>query len=311
VTGRDPAASIRGRLERVARERGEDFQFTLIRFAIERWLHRLSRSVRRDRFVLKGAMLFEIWSRHRHRATRDLDLLGRGASDAISLRDTFEQICRTEVEPDGLVFDPDSIAFEELREGQDYPGQRLRMTVRLGNVRIPLAIDIAFGQAVTPAPEDAEYPSMLDLPTGRVLAYPQAVTIAEKFQAMVALGIANNRMKDFYDVAQLAEMFEHHEAQLAAALRATFERRRTPLPDVSPLSLTPEYFERPDRQADWRAFARRSGVETGTLEQACHRVAEFLMPVVERMRSGETPDRRWRPASGWKRLQGAARKDGS
>lgn len=302
MTGPDPAASIRGRLERIARERGEDSQVTLIRFAIERWLHRLSRSTHRDRFVLKGAMLFEIWSRHRHRATRDLDLLGRGASDAANLRETLEQICQVEVESDGLVFDPDSISFEELHEGQDYPGQRARMTVRLGNVRIPLAIDIAFGQAVTPAPEDAEYPSMLDLPTGRVLAYPQAVTIAEKFQAMVDLGIANSRVKDYFDVAQLAEMFEYDEAPLAAALRATFERRHTPLPEGSPLSLTPEYFERPDRQADWRAFTRRSGVETGTLEQACRKVAELLLPVVERMRSGATLERRWRTATRWKKL---------
>lgn len=299
MTPRDLTASIRDRLQRLARERGEDFQVTLVRFAIERWLYRLSRTEYRGRFVLKGAMLFEIWSTKRLRATRDLDLLGRGSSDAESLRRAFERISAAEVEPDGLVFDVDSIQFEDLHEGQDYPGQRIRMTVMLGNVRIPFAADIAFGQAVTPEPQETEYPAMLDLPTGRVLAYPQEVAIAEKFQAIVSLGVANGRMKDFHDVALLANMFEFDECRIASALRATFERRDTPLPEGVPLALTAEFHEDPDRKRDWIAFQRRAAVSTSSLEQACRRITAFLMPVVERITAGSEPSRRWRPESGW------------
>lgn len=300
MTPRDLPASIRARLERIARERGEDFQVTSVRFVVERWLYRLSRSEHRDRFVLKGAMLFELWTSDRHRATRDLDLLGHGASDRTSLRRVFTEVAATAVELDGLEFDASTLAFDDLHEGQDYPGQRVRMTVRLGSMRIPLAVDVAFGQAVEPPAEEAEYPSMLDLPTGRVRAYPQAVTIAEKFQAMVALGIANNRMKDFFDVATLADLFEHDEAMIAAALQATFGQRETPLPEADPVSLTAEYHDRADRLADWRAFTRRAGVEAGSLMLACTRVREFLMPVVERLRTGASPSRRWSPRNGWR-----------
>jgi hypothetical protein len=201
---KDVAASVRQRLLNRSRERGEDFQLTLIYFALERLMYRLSRSAYRDRFILKGAMLFSVWSETPHRATRDLDLLRRGDHEMSVLIHEFQEICRTPIEDDGMAFLPESISGEKIREGDEYQGIRLTFEARLGVARIPIQVDIGFGDAVLPKPEPLDYPTLLDFPAPRLLAYPRETVIAEKFQSMVELGIANSRMKDFFDLWFLA-----------------------------------------------------------------------------------------------------------
>lgn len=215
---KDIAASVRQRLLNRSKERREDFQLTLINFALERLMYRLSQSPYRDRFVLKGVMLFSVWSETPHRATRDLDLLGRDTHEVSDLVLQFREICATSVEDDGLMFFSKSIVGEEIREGDDYQGIRLSFEARLGVARIPIQVDIGFGDAVLPKPEILEYPTMLGFPAPRLLAYPRETVIAEKFQSMVELGIANSRMKDFFDLWFLAGHFEFNGARLSPRL---------------------------------------------------------------------------------------------
>jgi predicted nucleotidyltransferase component of viral defense system len=191
----------------VSKRLQEDFTLTLARYAVERLLYRLSRSPFSHRFVLKGAMLMNLWAKQPFRRTRDLDLLGYGEPSAAHLREVFANLCAVQVKPDGLIFDPTTIRVEATRDDQEYQGQRVRITGRLGNTRIVVQADIGFGDAVTPPPEEIEYPTILKMPAPRLRAYPREAVIAEKFHAMVVLGVRNSRMKDFFDLALIARTF--------------------------------------------------------------------------------------------------------
>ena len=296
-------ASIKGQLDQLARRREENIQITHIRYAVERFLHRLSKSSHQSRFVLKGAMLFTVWGENRHRPTRDLDLLGRGENSEQILRETLNEILRAEVEPDGLDFVSGPFRVEALHEGQDYEGLRVSIVAKLDRTRIPLQLDIAFGQAVEPDAEAAEYPGLLELPGPRVLMYPKEVVIAEKFQALVVLGMGNNRLKDFYDLAFLSDTFNFSASRMAQALRATFARRGTKLPEETPLALTASYFEDPTRRQDWRAFLNRAGLQEKdfTLEAACSKIERFVMPAVRWAQAGDAEEVSWTKSGGWSR----------
>ncbi len=201
------AQSIHQRLRSKARDRQEDPNLILIHYALERFLYRLACSAHRDRFILKGAMLFAAWTDQPHRPTRDLDLLGIGDSSDEALVQVFREIVGTSVEPDGLVFGDRGISISEIREAQDYPGKRIKLPAHLGNARLNLQIDVGFGDAVTPEPSEIDYPALLDLPAPKIRAYPCETVIAEKLQALVAFGIAVSRMKDFYDLWILSKQF--------------------------------------------------------------------------------------------------------
>lgn len=194
------AASARQRLLNISRQQGEDFQLILIRYAIERLLYRISKSKYFDQLILKGAMLFQIWSKQSHRPTRDIDFLGCGEHSESRYRRMFEDICMTEVDEDGLKFDMRSIQVSTMKENEKYQGIRITFNAHLGSARIPIQVDIGFGDVITPHPVDIEYPTILEFRAPRLKSYPRETVVAEKFQAMVALGIANSRMKDFFDI---------------------------------------------------------------------------------------------------------------
>lgn len=254
----DLAASIRQRLFNLSKARGEDLDLLLKRYAIERLLYRLGRSRHADSFVLKGAMLFELWMEHGHRTTKDLDLLGFGEAGIPRLVALFQELCDMD-EADGLAFQRSSVRGEEIREGQLYQGIRITFRVLLGNARIPVQVDIGFGDAVVPAPEATDYPSLLDLPRPRIRAYPREAVIAEKVHAMVVLGLANSRMKDYFDVWQILRRFELDPTLLGASIQATFARRGTPLPKELPTGLSPAFAQDRAKQAQWKAFVSRIG----------------------------------------------------
>jgi hypothetical protein len=246
---RNVGASVRRRLLNLARERADDFRLVLTRYAIERLLYRLGRTKQKDRFILKGATLFSAWFETPYRATRDLDLLGRGDSSAENIVALFREIIAVATPEDGLEFQQDSIRVEEIREAQEYGGLRLIMVALLSDARIRIQVDIGFGDAVTPGTEELELPTLLGDPRARVLAYPPETVVAEKFQAMVVLGIVNSRMKDFYDVAALAQKRRFEGRVLCEAIRATFERRETALPAETPTALTQEFAGSPARSS--------------------------------------------------------------
>ena len=299
---RNIAASVRQRLLNASRARREDFQVTLTRYALERLLYRLSQSAHRDQFVIKGAMLFSAWNEVPHRPTRDLDLLSFGTSDISRLEGAFREIVNTEVEPDGLEFLAESVRGGRIREDQEYEGVRLSIQARLEQARLSLQIDIGFGDAVTPAPEEIEYPTLLaDSPVPRLRAYSRYSVVAEKFQAMVMLGIANTRMKDFFDIWTLARSFDFDGRVLCQALKMTFERRETELPSTAPLALTPEFYEDRTKQSQWDAFLKRSqlAAQSATLDEVAGVLRDFLMPPASAVVEGKSFDARWTPTTGW------------
>ncbi|MFZ2100093.1 MAG: nucleotidyl transferase AbiEii/AbiGii toxin family protein, partial [Oricola sp.] len=214
---RNIGASVRARLLNLSKANGQSFDLVLTRFALERLLFRLSQSPHADRFVLKGAMLMMSWFDDPHRGTRDLDLLGFGDPSEAAMLATFRDILAQDAE-DGVVFDPDTLRVDRIREELDYGGLRLRAIASVGGARINLTIDIGFGDALEPGAEVVDYPVMLDLPAPRLRAYARETVIAEKFQAMVALGRANSRMKDFYDIWILSQSFSFDDERLAQAI---------------------------------------------------------------------------------------------
>ena len=298
----DLTASVRQRLLNQSQKLGEVFDLTLTRYTIERFLYRLTHSAYADQFVLKGAMLFAVWTGQMYRPTRDLDLLGYGDSSAETLTRLFKEVCAVEVEPDGLMFDMSSIQVEEIREAQEYPGQRVRLQARLGQARIPLQIDVGFGDVITPAAPEVEYPILLDFPAPRLRVYPKETVIAEKLQAMVVLGFINSRMKDFYDVWLMSKEFSFEGRLLAQAIQATFERRQTELPQTPPVALTPDFGQDTDKQKQWRAFLKRNRLNVGQIEFAgvIPELHDFLMPPVAALVNQLEFDQTWTAGGPWR-----------
>lgn len=259
------AASVRARLLNVAKAQEADFNQVLVRFALERLLYRLSRSEHADRFLLKGALLFTLWYDMPHRATRDADLLGFGASDLPSIAQTFREIVRVDVD-DGMIFDPESIEVDEIRANAGYTGARVTLRGSLAGARCKSQIDIGFGDAVTPGPIDAVYPVMLnDLPAPRLRTYPVYTVIAEKLHAIALLGMTNSRLKDYLDLAVLLERETLDTDILATAIAATFARREMSVPSQCPVGLTDEFATDVSRQAMWRAFLSKNGLAAQSL----------------------------------------------
>ena len=245
-------------------------------------------------------MLFSLWSGEAHRPTRDLDLLGSGDARVSRMEEVMRELCQVPCD-DGLEFDPVSVRGEEIRSPDEYDGVRIKLVGRLAGARVPLQVDIGFGDAVVPPPETIDYPSLLDLPPPRLRAYPREVVVAEKLQALVQLGMANTRMKDFYDLWMLARQFDFEGERLGQAIAATFERRRTPIPAEAPLALTSEFHGNAAKQTQWRAFLRRgSATEAAELATAVELIAAFVMPPAAAARAGDAFASRWQKGGPWK-----------
>ena len=251
---KDVGASVRQRLLNLARARGQPMEPLLTRYALERLLYRLSLSPHRERFVLKGAMLLATWFDEPYRATRDVDLLSSGDTAEDVLLATFREIIAVEVD-DGVSFDVKGLRIEAIREEAEYGGSRLRTTAMLAGARIPTTVDIGFGDAVEPGVEDIDLPVLLDMPSPHLRAYPPETVIAEKFHAMVVLGRANSRMKDYYDVWMLVSAFKLDHERLRRAVVATFERRNTKIPAELPDGLRDAFATDRAKQEQWEAFA--------------------------------------------------------
>jgi len=272
---RNIGASVRQRLLNLAHARGQPMELLLTRYALERLLHRLSLSPHRERFVLKGAMLLATWFDEPHRATRDVDLLGFGDAAEDALLGTFREILTIELD-DGVSFDLKGLRIEAIREDVEYGGSRLRTTAALAGARIPITVDIGFGDAVEPGVEDIDLPVLLDMPSPHLRAYPPETVIAEKFHAMVALGRANSRMKDYYDVWMLMSTFEIEPERMRRAIMATFARRNTPVPAAIPDGLSDAFADDTSKQRQWDAFARNLSAPTPTFQSLVWQLRQGL-----------------------------------
>jgi len=301
---RNTAASVRDRLLELARQQGEDFQLILTRYGLERFLYRLSQSEYRDLFILKGAMLFALWGDQAHRPTRDVDFLGFGDSGEATLREIFRNLCNLPIEDDGLVFLDDSVRIESIRDLTEYGGSRVTLSGDLAGARIPIQADIGFGDAITPEPEHIEYPTLLGFPAPRLMAYPRETVVAEKYQALVNLGMANSRMKDFYDLWIIAHQFGFDGRTLSEAIRNTFARRETSLPKQTPYGLSSTFYGDKQKNLQWNAFLRK-GILLSTstppsLEKVCHLLEMFLMPPTQASGNDHTFTEQWQPGGPWK-----------
>jgi hypothetical protein len=282
----------------LSQRQNEQFNVVLVRFAVERLLYRLTRTPQAKQFVLKGAMLFAAWSARPHRPTQDVDLLGFGPPEADRLVKLFQEVCAADVEPDGLVFNPESVTAEPIREDAVYDGLRVRLLARLGTARIPMQVDIGFGDVVSPEPRELVLGPMLDLPAPHLRTYPPETVIAEKFEAMLSLGMANSRMKDYYDLWTLSRTMSFELGTLRTAVRATTERRKTQLLADPPVGLTDQFAADASKQAQWKAFVRRLGESRAAppLGDVVRVLAEFLQPVFQ---AGDATARHWPPGGPW------------
>lgn len=296
----DLPASVRSRLRNLARQSNVDFNLLLDRYAIERFLYRLSRSDELDRFTLKGAALFRVWTEQEMRPTRDIDFLGAGLDDHATMRSALQAICHVPCPEDGVVFDPAATRIGDIRREGRYGGLRARILGRLGQAKLHVQIDVGFGDAITPGREKQIYPTLLDLPVPRVWTYPRETLVAEKFEAMVDLGETNSRVKDLWDIACLARLFAFDGATLRTAIDGTFQRRRTSLVDSKPVALLPAYYEDPVRTARWQVLRRQIGEGVdgpAQLVDAGEELRRFLAPVCESLVESRSFARVW-PANG-------------
>lgn len=276
------AASVRQRLLNLARDEGRPFELLLVRYALERLLFRLSVSPYRGDYVLKGGMLVAQWLDHGNRETRDADFLGFGEDDPEKVRAVFAEIMAIACE-DGLVFNVERLAASVIREEMEYGGLRLRTTAGLAGARIPVTLDIGFGDALADAGRDIDYPSMLDMERPNVRSYPPASVLAEKFQALVTLGLANGRMKDFHDLWALPQAMDIEAAALDAAIAATFARRGTPVPVERPDGLSAAMAEDAAARRRWQAYIASLGISATDFARVLDEIWACLGPSCRRL----------------------------
>ncbi len=292
--GKNLAASVRHRLANVAERAGADFQQILSSYAIERFLYRLSVSKHGKDFVLKGATLFTLWEGFPHRQTRDVDLLGFGDKSIERLIEVFQEILTSPVPDDGLTFSKD-VTGEPIRAVQEYGGTRMNLIANLGNARITVGVDVGFGDKITPPPKEVEFPTLLDFPKPKVRVYPVETVVAEKLQALVTLGIANSRMKDFFDLWHIARNTDFDGEKLSAAIRGTFERRKTVIPSETPVGLSAEFSGNPMKQTQWRAFCRKAvkADKAVKLDQVVDLLSGFLLPILRAVANNTDFKAKW------------------
>jgi hypothetical protein len=295
-------ASIRTKLLALAKANGEDFNRTLVRYGIERFLYRLSQHAKRDCFILKGATLFITWPEGIHRPTGDLDLLAHGPAEPKVMQTIIAEICAIASPDDGLVFDPASVAAKAVREDEKYQGVRVTMLTLLEKAKISLQLDVGFGDAIHPAPQKIVFPSLLGgMNKPEVLAYPPETVISEKFETMVRFGAADGRLKDFSDIWAISKTFDFELATLAQAMIGTFARRETALPIDIPFALTAEFAALEDKRKMWDAFLKRNppAVPPPPFQDLLAELRSFIGPVLTAARLLENARGRWRAAGEW------------
>jgi hypothetical protein len=297
----ETSIEIRRRLKARAAELGLDFQQAVLYYAMERFLFRLSQTAWLDRLVVKGAVMLRVWDAAVARPTRDIDFLGRIENTPEAIRDIVAECLSIQLD-DGLSFESE-IHAEPITVEDRYPGVRAKVAGDLGGARFVLRLDVGIDDAVVPDPAWVDYPVLLQDQVPRILAYQPATAIAEKFQAMIEIGLANSRMKDYHDIWMLLRALEFHGQDLADAIRATFQRRDTALPSEIPAELTREYTWQPETSRMWDTYRKGLSVSLSDLPEDLQDVADaiamFVMPAAVAAASGTAFGKTWTPTSGW------------
>jgi len=300
VRVRDLGASVRRRLLDRARSQGRPFQELLQYYAMERFLYRLAKSAFADRFALKGALLLTAWRAPLWRPTVDIDLAGRTSNHLGHIRSLFRELCLLETEPDGMEFHPTSLEVSRIKEDAVYEGVRVRFHASLARARIPMQIDIGFGDVIVPRPTVIEYPTLLEFGAPVLAAYPRETVVAEKLEALTVLGLLNSRLKDYFDLWLLARLYPFDGAPLVEAIRATFRHRGTAI-EALPVGLTPAFGSDASKLVQWRAFLRRSRFteEPVALEELVTAVCAFVSPALSVAATNARFHSAWKPGGPW------------
>ena len=298
---RDIAASIRQRLLNESKSKKRPFQELLQYFAMERFLYRLGQHGMSDRFILKGALLMTAWKTAESRPTVDIDLSAKTSNDHDHIRKWIEELCAMPVEDDGLSFDAASIEVRRIKEDADYEGIRIRFEATLARAKVPMQIDIAFGDVITPHPSKLDYPVILDLPAPRLLAYPRETVIAEKLEAITVLGLLNSRLKDYFDIWLLSKIYSFDGIDLAQALTATFQNRATVI-EARPVGLTAKFSSDSNHQKQWTAFRKRGRFPNAPddLTTLVNAVGKFAIPLLEALSGPGKFHQAWMAGGPWR-----------
>lgn len=298
MSKRDLGASVRERLLNQARLQTRPFQELLQYYAMERFLYRLSRSRHAEQFVLKGALLMTAWRAPLARSTMDIDLLGRTSNELEHIRTLIARVCEAESEADGIEFDTKSLKVARIKEDADYEGVRVRFHATMARARIPMQIDIGFGDVVTPNAIQIEYPTLLEFPSPVLLAYSKETVVAEKLEALTTLGTLNSRMKDYYDLWALSRLYGFEATILVKAISATFARRGTTV-EPHPVGLGNHFVE--EKVTQWKAFIDRSrlGAVPAKFLEVAHTVKDFAHPALSAAANGDSFNAFWQPGGPW------------
>lgn len=296
------AASVRARLLKLNEGTGQDYNTVLTRYCLERLLYRLSVSKHRDKFILKGAMLFTVWQGSPHRQTRDLDLLGFGDSSQAALKDVFRDFCNQAVDDDGVTFDSEAVSAGAIRDDAEYGGVRVKVIAHIGEARIPLQVDVGFGDALTPQPQEESYPCLLDMPAPVLRCYARETVVAEKLAAIIKLGDINTRFKDYFDLLFLSERFDFDGSLLREAIEATLKRRGwLDIATAKPDGLLESFGTDPVRSKQWAGFCEKSKLtESRSLAEVVQRVADFVISPLEAIIKATPFTQGWIAGGPWK-----------
>ncbi|MCB4755454.1 MAG: nucleotidyl transferase AbiEii/AbiGii toxin family protein [Elusimicrobia bacterium] len=293
-------ASVRQRLQNHAKETGRPFEDLFHYYAIERFLYRLGISKHRDKVILKGALMFVVWKAPRSRATRDIDLLGQLENSVEKMVQVAKDVCETPVDPDGMMFDPKSVKGDSIMAGGEYLGIRLKLTGFLAKARAPMQIDIGFGDSIFPKPIEIDYPSILGFPAPHLKGYPRETVMAEKLHAIAKHGLLNTRMKDFYDIALLADLFDFDGGILGQAIIKTFSSRGTTLSaDLTAFSNV--FIDSPEKNNHWKTFIKKSRLidAPGELKVVMEQVKSFLIPIINAAKEDKSNLLQWKAPGPW------------
>jgi predicted nucleotidyltransferase component of viral defense system len=293
------AASVRERLLQQAREDKRPFDELLQYAAMDRFLYRWSKSKSVNHFVLKGALMLRVWDVSQQRATRDIDMLAKDTSnDLDSITAIVREVMAVEIEPDGFIFSTETVKVERITEDADYQGVRVKFSGKLDNARISMQIDIGFGDIVYPAPTKHRLPAMLDFPPAELLCYSRESAIAEKLQALVYLGDANSRMKDFYDIYFLSRGSDFTAGDLANAIQLTFKNRETEIPAAIG-AFREEFITL--KQGQWQAFRKKLDQEyiPASFEEVVININKFIMPIIDLILTPDKIGYTWTAPGPW------------
>lgn len=299
-------ASVRARLQNKARESNRPFAELLQYYGMERFLYRFSQSEYADKFILKGALMFTVWQVPERRTTLDIDFLGRYDNQVAKIEEVIKEICRTTVSTDGLVFDPETVIGQKIKEDADYEGVRVKFRGFLERARISMQIDVGFGDIIYPRPKAIEYPTILDFPKPHLKGYTAESVVAEKFEAMIKLGLLNSRMKDFYDLWLMTRQFDFEGTDLVEAIQRTFSHRKTALPAKPPLLAEEIYDEKSDRQTLWKAFLQKGQISQAPqkLKETARIIEDFLMDPIKAIHEKSEFASEWKASGPWSRPHG-------